>query len=446
VTCKTSGDGRSATYTGFAVRDGKRAGEFRAARRCGTYVVDRHGRRVMEQGGNGWELIDLATGTRVSQTWIESQTSVVPVGLVGDPGRQELLTRSAESLVLTALREPEQRIGNPTLLKGGRQMIAQTDGGARLRLMETGEPQRTLAEVTRTGTPKGLNAFGGPVLDDAELLVADAVAPGEIVVRALPALGVVSRVRTAKPPEGENLSYRFDGGDLITVAGRRLERWDVATGRRTGALDVAGPGSAVTEVQLSPWNANHLMVAVRGQDYLHTIDLRTGRELKELRLTVGPDVVSGFMFDRSGAHLLLFRDGWLPEVWTTHPLKRVLGPLRSAGENLLGGERMTSLMPENSGKLFLFSDLKIRVFGLGAERVSYEEAYTFRQVQDFLAMSPDGSLLLRLKAGDSREGYVTDLLSLDVGTWERRLCRVLGRPFTAEDRQQVPIALPDRVC
>ncbi|NUO99710.1 MAG: serine protease [Nonomuraea sp.] len=446
VTCRTSDDGRAATYTGFAVRDGKRAGEFRAARRCGTLVVDEHGKRVTEQGGNGWELIDLASGTRVSQTWIEAQAAVVPIALVGAPGAQQLLTRSAENLLLTALREPEQRVGNPTLLREGRQMVAQTDGGARLRLMETAEPQRTLAEVTRTSAPKGLNAYGGLLVDDAERLVADAVAPDRIVVRALPGLGVVSEITTAKPPDGEHLSYRFQGGDLITVAGRRLERWEVATGRRRSALDVAGPGSAVTEVQISPWNPGHLMVAVRGQDYLHTVDLRTGQELKDRRLTVGPDGVSGFMFDRSGAHLLLFREGWLPEVWTTHPLRRVLGPLRSAGENLLGGERMTSLMPENTGKLFLFSDQAIRVFGLGAERVSYEEALTFRQVQDFLAMSPDGSLLLRLKAGDSREGYVTDLLKLDVGTWERRLCEVFGRPFTAEDRQQVPIALPDAVC
>ncbi|RSN02527.1 hypothetical protein DMB42_36140 [Nonomuraea sp. WAC 01424] len=446
VTCRDGEDGRSATYTGFVVRDGRKLGGFRAGRPCGPFVVDREGRRVAEQGAAGWELVDLAKGATLSRTWIDAQASAAPVALLGRAGAQELLTRSPETLVLTALRDGEQRIGNPALLQGGRRMVAQVDGGARLRLMETGEPQRTLADVARTKSPKGLNTDGGIVVDDAERYVADAVAPGRVAVRALPTLAPVTEITTAKPPEGERLTYFFKDGDLFTFAGRRLERWEPATGRRMRAADVAGPGTVVTEVQVSPWSADHLMIATRGADHLRTIDLRTGTEVKDRRLTVGADVVSGFVFDRSGTHLLLYRSGWLPEVWLTHPLRKVLGPLRSSGENIRGGERMTSMMPENAGRLFLFSEREIRVFGLGETQVSYEEGYSFRQVQDFIDISPDGSLLLRLKGGDSGAGYSTDLLTLDVATWERRLCEVFGRPLTQDDRQQVPIALPDAVC
>ncbi|MEU5869822.1 serine protease [Nonomuraea sp. NPDC047529] len=453
VTCRNSDDGRTATYTGYAVSDGARLGGFSAGRPCGPFVVDREGRRVAEQGASGWELVDLAEGVTLSRTWIDAQTAptgaetgAAPVALVGVPGAQELLTRSSETMVLTALREGEQRVGNPALLQGGQRMVAQVDGGARLRLMETGDPQRTLADVARTKSPKGLNAYGDPVADESGRLLADAVGPAKVAVRALPSLTPVTEVATARPPQGAQLTYFFKDGDLFTFAGRRLERWDPATGRRKSAFDVAGPGTVVTEVQVSPWSADHLMIAVQGADYLRTIDLRTGEEVKDRRLTVGSDVVSGFVLDRAGTHLLLFRNGMLPEVWLTHPLRKVLGPLRSAGENIRGGERMTSMMPENAGRLFLFGEQEIRVFGLGETQVSYEEGYTFRQAQDFLEISPDGALLLRLKGGDSVTGYSTDLLRLDVDTWRRRLCEVFGRPFTPDDRQQVPIALPEAVC
>ncbi|MEU1388835.1 MULTISPECIES: serine protease [unclassified Nonomuraea] len=446
VTCRTSDDGRAATYTGFAVRDGERLGGFQAGRPCGAFVVDREGRRVAEQGASGWELVDLAGGRTLSRAWIDAQTSAAPVALVGAPGAQELLTRSPDTLVLTALRDGEQLIGNPALLQGGTRMVAQADGGARLRLMETGEPQRTLADVSRAKSPKGLDADGDPVVDASGRLLADAVAATKVAIRALPSLSPVTEVTTARPPEGTHLTYFFKDGDLFTFAGRRLERWEPATGRRKSAFDVAGPGTVVTEVQVSPWSDGHLMVAVQGADHLRTIDLRTGEEVKDRRLTVGSDVVSGFVFDHAGTHLLLFRSGMLPEVWLTRPLRKVLGPLRSSGENIRGGERMTSMMPENAGRLFLFREREISVFGLGETGVSYEEGYTFRQAQDFLDISPDGSLLLRLKGGDGAAGYSTDLLRLDPDTWRARLCEVFGRRFTPGDRQQVPIALPDAVC
>ncbi|MCF6467039.1 hypothetical protein FAF44_01250 [Nonomuraea sp. MG754425] len=459
VVCAASGSGdtQSATYTALRLPAGTSQGRYRTANGCGDFAVDASGRHAMIIERYGWGLVDLHEGTRLSSTFIEAQADPSPLALVGPPDSPSLLTASPDTVVSTSLRGREDRIGEPELLCNGCRMIAQADGGRKLQVRETGGAQRTVAEVVRDPKASVLDAFGEPVVSRDERYVADRVAADKVVVRALPSLEAVARLTTAMPARDsagnwDSATFFLRSGDLLTVAGRRLERWDAGTGRRKSAYDLAGAGSTIGEVGPDPWNPEQLLVAVYGRDYIHTIELATGKEVPGRRMQVGPGSIDGFTFDSTRRYMLVFRSGGLPEVWLSRPLKRLLGPLRSVAENALGNnQRMFSMFVEQQRKLFLFSDKEIHIYGLGpAEdddgQVTYDGTYTFSQIQEFLSISDDGRTLLRLRAGDRTEGYATDLLPLDVATWERRSCQVLGRDLTDDDRKQVPEELPARIC
>ncbi|MGP3957133.1 nSTAND1 domain-containing NTPase [Nonomuraea sp. 3N208] len=462
VVCTNSNDKvrQSATYTALRLPDGTRQGRYRRAIPCRDFAVDDSGRHGMIVGPHGWELVDLRQGSRLSSTWIEAHEDPGPIALVDVPDSPALMTMSRDTVVLTSLRNREERSGEPELLSNGRWMIAQAEGGKKLRVSETGGEQRTIAEVDRATTASGLDVHGNPLVSHDERYVADPVAANEVVVRALPSLRTVTQVTSALPPRDsagnmEQLDYFFlKNGDLLTRAGRRLERWDVKTGQRKSGFDLTGPGSTVGEIQASPWNPDHLLVAVRERGYIHTVDLGTGKEVTGRRMQMGSGTIEGFTFDSSSRYLLVFRSGGLPEVWLSQPLKKLLGPLRSVSENGLGAnERTFSMFVEQQHKLFLISDKEIHIYGLdvaedrdGHDGVTYEGTYTFSLVQEFLDVSADGRTLLRLRAGDGAEGYVTDVLPLDVTAWERRVCEVLGRDLTDDDRKQVPVELPAQIC
>ncbi|MFG1702235.1 trypsin-like peptidase domain-containing protein [Nonomuraea sp. M3C6] len=459
-TNSTEKNRQSATYTALRLPDGTQQGRYRSAMPCRDFAVDDSGRYGMILGQTGWELVDLRQGSRLSSTWIEAQEDPSPLALVDVPDSPALLTMTRDTVVLTSLRNREERFGEPALLCNGCRMVAQAEGGKKLRVSETGGGQRTIAEVDRSTTAPGLDVYGEPAVSEDERYVADPVAANKVVVRALPSLRTVTQVTTAMPPrdsagDTEPLSYFFlENGELFTRAGRRLERWDVKTGRRKSGFDLTGPGSTIGQIKPSPWNSGQLLVAVRGRDYIHTVDLVTGKEVSGRRMQMGPGTIEGFTFDSSGRYLLVFRSGALPEVWLSHPLKKLLGPLRSVSENGLGATNRTfSTFVNQQHKLFLISDKEIHIYGLGVaedgdgpDGVTYEGTYTFTLVQEFLGVSADGRTLLRLRAGDETEGYVSDVLPLDVTAWERRVCEVLGRDLTDDDRKQVSVELPTRIC
>ncbi|MFC4010051.1 trypsin-like peptidase domain-containing protein [Nonomuraea purpurea] len=458
VTCANSGSG--AVYTALRLPGGTQQGRYRSAIPCRDFTVDVSGRHAMILERSGWGLVDLRQGSRLSSTWIEAQEEPSPLALVDAPGSPAFLTMSRTTVVRTSLRNREERSGEPELLRDGRRMIAQAEGGKKLRVSETGGAQRTIAEVDRATTASGLDAYGKPAVSHDERHVVDPVAADKLVVRTLPSLDTVTHITSAMPPrdsagDTERLTFFFlKNGDLLTLAGRRLERWDVRTGRRKSGYDLTGPGSSVGEIQPSPWNSDHLLVAVRGRGYIHTIDLRTGKEVDGRRMQTGPGTIEGFTFDPTNRYLLVFRSGGLPEVWLSQPLKKLLGPLRSLSENSGGaGQRTFSMFVEQQHKLFLISDKEIHIYGLpvaedddGHDGVTYDGTYTFGLVQEFFGVSADGRTLLRLRAGDGTEGYVTDVLPLDVSAWERRVCEVLGRDLTDDDRKQVPVGLPAQIC
>ncbi|MEU6711427.1 serine protease [Nonomuraea sp. NPDC046802] len=458
VTCTNSGTG--AVYTALRLPSGTQQGRYRSAIPCRDFTVDDSGRHAMIVERSGWGLVDLRQGSRLSSTWIEAQEEPNPLALVDAPGSPALLTMSRNTVVSTSLRNREERSGEPELLRDGSRMIAQAEGGKKLRVSETGGAQRTIAEVDRATTASGLDTYGKPAVSHDERYVVDPVAADKLVVRTLPSLDTVTHITSAMPPRdsaGDTerlISFFLKNGDLLTLAGRWLERWDVKTGRRKSGYDLTGPGSTVGEIQPSPWNSDHLLVAVRGRGYIHTVDLRTGKEIPGRRMQMGPGTIEGFTFDSTSRYLLVFRSGGLPEVWLSRPLKKLLGPLRSVSENSLGASQRTfSMFVEQQHKLFLISDKEIHIYGLGFaedgdgdDGVTYDGTYTFGLVQEFFGVSADGGTLLRLRAGDGTEGYVTDVLPLDVTAWERRVCEVLGRDLTDDDRKQVPVGLPAQIC
>lgn len=88
--------------------------------------------------------------------------------------------------------------GYPVLLGDGSRMLARSDGGKVVRIMETRPGARTLARAETPGTPP---AEEQPlVTNKAETLMADVSDRKKITVRALPSLRRISQFDESAPP------------------------------------------------------------------------------------------------------------------------------------------------------------------------------------------------------------------------------------------------------
>ncbi|MGI5468736.1 trypsin-like peptidase domain-containing protein [Streptomyces sp. CA-132043] len=487
VMCEQGSDD-AGVYRAVRVRDGREVGRFSDTNMfgCGPIAVDRTGRRMaLGYDDDVRVLVDVRSGKLLSATGgFSEDDKVTDPRLYGGPEEPTLVTvRNDQVAARTLDTRLRPRLKKPVLLGDGRRLVGRvgTEKEQRTVLVDTTRRMRVLAK-SRPLTGKDIGK--DPVWADEEeefplmtgdggKLVAEAVTYGRILVRTLPSLREVSSIslplaRATELGEREQPQYYFlSSGKLLTRVGSRVDTWDPRTGRRLSTLDIRdlkfsgnGPQGFDPEEDLpgSGYRVNsyprkdHVLVKVGEDPDMHVVDLRTGREVKELGFRVGTDAMTVQM-DAKGRYAAVYTSGSFVEMWSVPPggkARRVLGPLGPLAQNSEGGGFLTLFLGGSRQYLVAYGD-SVRFYGAG-ERNS-TTAYDFGQPRKFEELTEDGKTLLVSGREADAVGVAGPLrldlrvVHLDPERWRRSLCRVVGtQEFVAAERSTVPADLPDQVC
>ncbi|GAA0498341.1 trypsin-like peptidase domain-containing protein [Streptomyces olivaceiscleroticus] len=466
------GDAISANFRAVRIADGRKTGSYAdTSSLCEDFALDRTGGRIATVFGSTWELADLKSGKKISDTGTGQGGELMVRDLLGTPEAPVAVVTGAGVSGRRLSVGRQEYLNRPALLKDGKQMVVRSGTGdrRRLALLTTDAPPRTEARSPRY-TEQGIDepfapdddAYLGAAVraNRAETLVADLASYDTILVHALPSLRPVARITLPMPrannwDEREGPNYFFLGDDeLVTQVDAVVERWDARTGRRLSRLDLRTLGLTTKKVaafdpkesppatpfRATPYHqkAHHIQVKVDYEPTFHVIDLRTGREDGKLSYRLGKDAATAFL-DASGDHAAVLTRGSLVELWAVRPgggtSKRLMGPIGPVGEPAGGGYAVDFL--GDSSRLFLAEGDSARIYEPGGGR--YEDSYDFGAPQNFYAVADGGKALLR----EDRSTDGVDLIRLDPALWRKELCALLGhREFTATERSGLPGKLP----
>ncbi|MFD4594123.1 trypsin-like peptidase domain-containing protein [Streptomyces rubiginosohelvolus] len=447
-----------AEYRAIRVADGRL---LRTHRRtdswgCRRTLLDAEGKRFARGSdySGDWEVLETdgdARPRKFAGPTVDWRAGA-PFPLLGTAREPIVATRRETAVTGQRLisREGETAYGEPRLLGDGSTMLVRTgEKGDKLVVAETEGENRRRSEVSDTfDTPP----VEGQLLtvDDSETVMADVSDENRVTVRRLPSLKKISEFTVARPPmekggdEREPVTLVFQPDDrLVTLSGTQIEYWSTRDGRRLRApIDLK-------ELRLTSQDEPHysvdehrvpgtVAVHVDGERKLYAVDLRTGRERKDLRLTFREDLLAAD-FLQDSRYLAVLTSGRIVELWEAEPgraPRRVLGPFGplEPGSFTLGNPR---------GAEFFVAYGSTAVF-LRANATSYRDTYKFGEDQRFAATNTkDGKALLAAPA--ERSGALT-LIRLDPSRWKKHLCKILGRGLTADERSALPGPLPDDIC
>ncbi|WP_030543301.1 trypsin-like peptidase domain-containing protein [Streptomyces albus] len=469
-------DGYSnAVHRFVRVRDGRVLNRYRSdSYGCGGVSLNESGHRFAVHSGE-WVLGDLRRGGEEKKA-AGAKPANFGNRLLGDADRPVVTTWDETTVTGLSLRPVSGREFNmvashPLLIDDGRVQVAQvtrTRGASGLTAEKlvlydvvtdevTTEVERPTADAPTDPDPAHALA-----VNEAETLVADVVGRNRILIRRLPSLREVAEITTLKPPvrrdgKPEPLSLFFAGeNELVTLSGSRIERWDTREGRRlSDPVDARDLGLAKENPPLyssrekpldSGFAVNrrpepgYVQIMVRGDSTLHAVDLRTGKEDKALRVSLGPDNDRALL-DSSGRYAAAKTKGALLELWSVRPgeARRVVGPLGPLGANDVSwGDGFRFGFTGHGTEFFVANGNSVRF--QRADDPSHFDSYDFAEDQHFVAASRDGRTLVRAVEGRG------DLIRLDPGLWKRHLCDVVGRDLTRDERRGMPGGLPDRIC
>ncbi|AZM74795.1 serine protease [Streptomyces sp. KPB2] len=422
---------------------------------CSDTVVDETGSHAAVYPAtsdvDGWHV--FATTGKAKPVLFQGPNQADAKGelpLLGTPDHPVMVTADGGTVRAWALTrlDPATAFSPPKLLGDGGTMVVRTDADAgRLRVVRTEGDGEVVSEVrTHAKTPPEATQY--LAVNDAESLVADVSDLNHITVRALPSLRQVADFETAPPPSGQDgkpdLRFRFlDENRMLTRSGPLVEYWDAASGRRlappvdlrdahlTDERDPAftvGPG---------PWaDPEQVAVTVDGEPYVHAVDLRDGKEDRDLRLRLGDDLLTALPM-KDTSYMALFTTGSMVELWSVEPggtAHKTVGPIGPVRAN-----RFTVGGP--GGSRFFIAD-KTSVRFLDAADPAFEQRYDFGTDQAFLAATDDGKAFLLVPP----DGGVMTLLRLDPALWKRQLCAVVGRNLSDSERNALPPGLPSHQC
>ncbi|MGW1011447.1 nSTAND1 domain-containing NTPase [Streptomyces termitum] len=473
VSCR-KGDGvatsprRGARYTAIRVADGRilRTHRWDDEERCGTVLLDAGGKRFArgELLESDWDVLETSGD---ASPWKATGPSLgfddgVSFPLLGTAREPVVPVRRKTAIVGRKLTgaEGDTAYGVPQLLGDGSTMLVRTGrDGEKLKVVETEGENRVRAEVTVTSA---MPPARGQLIavNPAKTLMADVRDGNRVTVRRLPSLEKAAEFTVARPPlvkeggeERQPVSLDFQPDDrLVTLSGTRVEHWDTGDGHRVDApVDLAGlrlssleePEYAVVTHRVP----GVIGVHVSGEPDLYAVDLATGRERKDLRITFGEDLLTA-SFLQDSRYLAVLTTGRIVELWSAgpgRPPRRVLGPFGplEPGEFTVGN-------PAGAG--FFVAYGSTAVF-LKADDPLYRDTYEFGADQRFAATNvQSGTALLGtpasedLGSADRFRRTALRLTRLDPGLWTRHLCRVLGRGLTPDERSGLPGALPDELC
>ncbi|MFG3249987.1 trypsin-like peptidase domain-containing protein [Streptomyces sp. NPDC048187] len=454
---------------------------------CESIAVDATGERFAANTFDQWAIVDTRPGGRVRHTRTRAPEKVVG-RLLQDGGRPAVLVLTGSKNALTALplvpRDVDGEdivVSAPRLINGGKTLVArlrasaESDDEETLALVDAASGRIT-AEVKRSDPQPLYDPVAAEALavNHAETLVADVVDDDRILVRRLPSLREVAEITTLEPPVDRNgraepltLLFLPGGDELVTLSGSRIEHFDARTGSRlTPPIDARtlglsrrnppaygsteGAGDSGFAVNSRP-EPGHIQVMIYGDPVLHAVDLRTGKEDKDLRITLGESVERAFL-DRGGRYAAAKTPGGMLELWSAehgHDPARLVGPLGPLGANrAFTGEGFSFSFTGDDGEFYVANGSSVRFQQLSDP--SRFETYDFETDQSFLAATEDGRTLLRARSEESSFGNDgrgrLDLLRLDPGLWKRHLCTALGRDLAEDERRGMPAGLPEEIC
>lgn len=452
IACRNGTGTERGGHRAVRIADGQVLSRFSRGegRSCTDIAVEEKGRQYVVEGGLAGEWMAVDTrGDRRTRLFSGPTdfAEIADLPLLGTLREPVLVDREGSAVTGWALNGTSGTVfGRPVLLGDGSTMLARMgEEGDRLRISETTGGQKVLSEV-RTAAAPSKDAWQGPAVNAAQTLMADRTGLTRITVRELPSLDRTAEVTTVEPPPGPDEQpdpphILFLGGDeLVTLTGSRIEHWNARSGHRLS------PTIDLRDLRLTTKNTldyslgrhpepGHVLVTVAGEPDVHAIDLRAGREARELRVRLGDDLVTAEYLD-DPRYMAALTTGLMVELWSVppgRPPQREVGPLGPLGPrvwkvNAPGGSRF--LVANRSSVRFL-----------KAADPAYGESYEFGEDQEFLTATRDGSALLRPAAGGS-----VDLIRLDPEIWKRHLCGVLDRELTAEERDGLPPGLPKDIC
>ncbi len=487
------GDEEVAVYRALRVEDGRLLNSYTYDTGynsdCGSIAVDEKGDRFAANHHERWLIVGTRRGSSVTQAEVPSpdlvigrllgdaQKTVLPVVAYGDNHvtAQPLARRDVDGSGIV--------LGSPRLVDGGKSLLAhlvdydKRDKGETLALVDAASG-RIAKEVTWADRA----AQNDPGLErnlqvnDAGTLVADVVDRDRIQIREIPSLRRLAEITTHAPPvdpsgSPEALTFTFlrGGDELVTLSGSRIEHWDARTGDRLSpAIDARALGltkkspprfgegrpAAVDSgfAVNSHVEKGYVQIMAAREPVLYSVHLRTGKENKDLRVSLGPNIERARR-DDTGRYAAAKSPGGMLELWSTptgdRPA-RLVGPIGPLGsDEHFTGDGYVFGFTGTDGEFFVANGSSVRF-----QRLSDSEAlqtYDFAAHQYFLAASPDGRTLLRTLSGGSFGGGNgdrgrLDLIHLDPALWKRHLCTVVGRDLTADERGGLPSGLPEGIC
>ncbi|MFF4858237.1 trypsin-like peptidase domain-containing protein [Streptomyces rubiginosohelvolus] len=487
------GDDEVAVYRALRVKDGRPLKSYTYDTGynsdCGSIAVDDKGDRFTANHHEMWITVGTRRGSSVTQAEAPSpdlvigrllgdaQHTVLPMVAYGDNHvtAQPLARRDVDGSGIV--------LGSPRLVDGGKSLLAhlvdydKRDKGETLALVDAASGRITTevkwadrAAQNDQGLERNLQ------VNDAGTLVADVVDRDRIQIREIPSLRQVAEITTHEPPvdrsgSPEALTFTFlqDGDELVTLSGSRVEHWDARTGRRLSpAIDARALGltkknpprfgegrpAAVDSgfAVNSHVEKGYVQIMAAREPVLYSVHLRTGKENKDLRVTLGPNIERARR-DGSGRYAAAKSPGGMLELWSTPTGERparLVGPLGPLGsDEHFTGDGYVFSFTGTGGEFFVANGGSVRFQQLSDSDAL--QTYDFAAHQYFLAATEDGRTLLRTLSGGSFGGGNgergrLDLIHLDPALWKRHLCTVVGRDLTADERGGLPSGLPEGIC
>lgn len=457
--CVPGSTASQSVYRLIRVADGRELHRYSVESGCNGIAISATGEQYGVFQAGGWHLVDSRPGHRVKPFFAPRPGLLSDLPLVGDARAPTLVVRDETSVTGHALDFDSGSVDSaPVLLDGGTSMLAHFgERGEQLVVIDMREeagsepgPLRILASAERNPATAP-DPSRDLVVNRPETLVADLVDRDKVMVRELPSLRRVREITTAMPPldasgkQKESVEFMFPTDDeLVTLSGTRIEHWDARSGKRLSKpfdvedlrLTKKNPPSFFLGPHPEP---GHVRIMLDGDPTLYAVDLRKGRENRDLRLELGPDVVNAVLAE-SGKYAAAKTKGGMLELWSVPgpseegKPERVVGPIGP-----LKDDYYEAGFVGDSSDFFLANETSVRFLRLSD--LSRSESYDFTEGQYFLSAAKGGKALLRQLSGGE-----VDLFRLDPALWKAHVCEVVGRELDEDERRSLYPGLPERIC